>query len=273
MHKMNRELFSGKNLSVKWYLLVSFFLCIGLFLTQSISCHAEVLYQNPEKGYEVLIEDDANLLTVEEIMTLAETMKPITQYGNVAFKSVSYNTQDTDDFAKKFYERTFGNHSGTVFVIDMDNRNIYIYSKGAVYRIITKSYANTITDNVYRYASKKEYFNCANEAFLQIVKLLEGGHILQPMKYISNALLAVILALLFNFTWICYFSRLKSPTSGEIMKSMKSHFTHTAPSAVMTHQTKVYDPPSSGGGSDSGGYSGGSSGSSGSSGGGGGHSF
>ena len=171
MHKKNRELFSGKNLSVKWYLLVTSLLCIGLFLTQSISCHAEVLYQNPEKGYEVLIEDDADLLNAEEITTLAETMKPITQYGNVAFKSVSYNTWDTDDFAENFYKSTFGNDSGTVFVIDMDNRNIYIYSKGAVYRLITKSYANTITDNVYRYASKKEYFNCANEAFLFAGKL------------------------------------------------------------------------------------------------------
>ena len=35
------------------------------------------------------------------------TMKPITQYGNVAFKSVSYNAQDTDDFAKKFYEDAY----------------------------------------------------------------------------------------------------------------------------------------------------------------------
>lgn len=43
---------------------------------------------------------------------------------------------------------------GTVFAIDMDNRNIWIHSDGAVYQVVTKGYADTVTDNVYRYASR-----------------------------------------------------------------------------------------------------------------------
>ena len=246
--------------------------CFIMFLSQELSCQAEVLYQNPETDYEVFIEDDAELLTDEEIAALAETKKPITENGNVGFKSVSYNNQDTNTFAKQFYREIFGKKSGILFVIDMDNRNVYIFSDGAVYRTITRSYANTITDNVYRYASSEQYFDCANEAFIQANTLLEGGRVMQPMKYISNALLAVIIALLLNFAWVCYFSKLKNPSTKDIMRSLDSHFEHTTPTAVMTHETKTYDPQDSGsssGGSSGGGGGGGSS----SSGGGGGHSF
>lgn len=241
---------------------------LGIFLTRGITCHAEVFYQNTETGYEVLIEDDAALLSREEEIALSETMKPITAYGNVAFKSVSSNSMDTSSFAKHFYKNYFGSESGTVFVIDMDNRNIWIFSDGKVYRTITKSYANTITDNVYQYATDARYFDCADKAFKQIDTLLEGGRVMQPMKYISNALLSVIIALLLNFAWICYFSRLKSPTSQQILRSLESHFTHSTPTAVYTHQTRIYDPVSSGSSSGSSSGGGGSS-----SGGGGGHSF
>ncbi len=255
----------------KFLIGITFFLVVFLF--QEASCRAEVLYQNPETNFQVLIEDDAELLSHSEITALTETMKPITEYGNVAFKSVSCNSMDTDDFARSFYKGKFGKSSGTVFVIDMDNRNIWIFSDGKVYRTITKSYANTITDNVYRKASAAQYFACANEAFTQINTLLEGSHIMQPMKYISNALLAVILALLINFTYICFFSRLKQPTSKEIFKALDSHFEYSTPTATLTHQTRTYSPQSSdsGGSSSRGGSSGGGGGSS--SGGGGGHSF
>lgn len=84
-------------------------------------------------------------------------------------------------------------------MIDMDNRNIWIHSNGAIYRTITKSYADTITDNVYTYASAQDYYGCASEAYTQMATLLAGRRIAQPMKYISNALLALIIALLINY--------------------------------------------------------------------------
>jgi len=251
---------------------MAFLLCMGGLLLFKIPCHAEVLYQNPETGYEVLIEDDAALLTAEEISLLAETMEPITEYGNAAFKSTLSNPATTSSYASSFYKNKFGNTSGTLFVIDMDNRNIWIFSDGKVYRTITKAYANTITDNVYREASAARYFDCASGAFEQIYTLLEGGRVMQPMKYISNALLAVILALLINFAWICYFSRLKKPTSKELIRALENHLEYTPPTAVKTHETKIYSPQSSDSGGSSGGSSGGGGGGS-SSGGGGGHSF
>lgn len=241
-----------------------------LLFCPSLQTLAANSYTNADTGYRALIEDHADLLSRGHEDDLLETMKGITAYGNVAFKSVDTNNSTTAALAESYYRSVFGKDSGTVFLIDMDNRMIYIFSDGKVYRTITKAYANTITDNVYRYASQGDYYTCANEAFLQMQKLLDGGRIMQPMKYINNALLALLLAFLVVFGYICIYSRHKQPTDTELLKRIHKQFSAGNASATFTHETKIYSPPSSdsGGGGSSGGGGGG-----GSSGGGGGHSF
>lgn len=253
--------------------------CTGIFLANALVCLAETpsrqpVYTNPDTGYSVVVEDDAGLLTEEERSELAEAMQRVTAYGNAAFKTVTENGSTTESFARSYYRELFGTESGTLFLIDMDNRNIWIFSDGAIYKTVTSSYADTVTDNVYRYASSGDYYTCGAKAFEQIYDLLEGNRIAQPMKYISNALLAVILSLLINFGLVRYFSKLKNPGEGEILKSIEKKFTYTEPVATYTHTSKRYDPvSSSSGGSSGGGSSGRSSGGGSSSGGGGGHSF
>lgn len=260
-----------KELICRWKLLFLGILvcCIGI----STKAYAGTAYTNPDTGFYIIMEDDAELLTDAECEELAATMQKITEYGNVAFKTVNTNSSSAENLARNFYRQKFGSESGTLFLIDMDNRKIWIYSDGVVYQTITTAYANTITDNVYRYASDGDYFGCANEAFQQIFALLQGNRIAQPMKYISNALLAVILALLLNFGLISYYMRITKPRNSEILDSIQKKFEYTKPIASFTHETKVYDPVSTDSGSSGGGGS--SSGGSGghSSGGGGGHSF
>jgi uncharacterized protein len=259
-----------------------------MFMTTISECRAEeageedrnseemselVEYRNPDTGFRVLVEDDAELLTEEERRELAASMEKITAYGNVAFKSVSENSLSAERYARNYYMDRFGTESGTVFLIDMDNRKIWIHSDGAVYKVITGANADTVADNVYRLASSEEYHECAEEAFREIYALLEGEKIARPMKYISNALLALILALLLNFGLVVCFTRLRKPGEAEILSSIHRKFSHTPPNVIHTHQTKVYDPVSSDSGGGSSNSSGGSGGGSGSSGGGGGHSF
>ena len=155
-------------------------------------CETSFAKGDTGSGYGVIIEDDADLLTEEEEDELRELMEKIAVYGNVAFKSIDYNSVSTASYIDDYYDDLFGYESGTVFLIDMDNRNIQICSAGAVYKTITNSYADTITDNVYRYASDADYFTCAYKAFEQILALLQGSKIAQPMKYISNAFFAAI---------------------------------------------------------------------------------
>ncbi len=238
------------------------FLGIVLFFSFFMVCYAKPAYVNSDTGYQAVIEDDANLLSEEEEAALQELLEEITAYGNAAFKTIDDNYMSTENYARSYYKDMFGTASGTLFLIDMDNRIIWIHSDGAVYKVITTAYANTITDNVYRYASDKEYFVCAQKAFEQILSLLKGQKIAQPMKYISNGLLAILLALLLNYGVVCVFAGAKKPGKKKMMENVPVQFSYTKPLAVFTHQTRTYNPvsSSSGGGGGSSGGGGGRSG-------------
>ena len=226
-----------------------------------------IVYESDATGYRVLIEDDAYLLDDYEKAALLNDMKPITAYGNIAFKSTSYNSMSTSSYAADYYESVFGSQSGAVFLIDMDNREIYIYSDGSLHRTITNSTARIITDNVYTYASKEDYYSCVSTAFSQILAKLEGQRIAQPMKYITNGLFALLFSSLLNYFFVKAYSRAKKPTDEQLLEGIHTYCQVTDGQAVFTHQTRTYSPQSSGSSGGGGGGGGGHSG------GGGGHSF
>ena len=225
-----------------------------------------------KNGHTLLIEDDANLLTEEEEEKLKEKMKPLTKYGHIVFKSISTNPKySTKEFANDFYYSKFGNESGTIFIIDMDKRNIWIVSAGENYKHITDSKADIITDNIYRYASRKEYYECAEKAFEQIGIVLDGGKIAEPMRHASNVVISIVLAFFINFFIVLNASKLKKAANSEVLKNCDIAFEAGNVDGRKTGTHKVYSPPSS---SSSGGSSGGGGGGGGGfSGGGGGHSF
>ena len=128
----------------------------------------EYKYINDETNYTASIDDKANLLTSEERTKLFEEMKPLTKFGHIAFVSTANNYTSVESFADSYYHNAYGTESGTIFIIDMSNRKIYIFSDGANYRTVTSAKAYSITDNTYRYATNKEYYNCASYSFKQI---------------------------------------------------------------------------------------------------------
>lgn len=224
-------------------------------------------YTNPDTDYHVEIHDDAMLLTEGERQSLAEAMKPITEYGSVGFFTSNTGGYSTENLARLLYSQYIGGQSGTLFLIDMADRNIYIYSEGSIYRTVTKGYANTITDNIYRYASDGKYFQCAYEAFGQERTLLEGRRISQPMKYISNIFLALVLAFLINYMLVCALSKAAKPSESQLMEGLFAKQQLNGMHARFVNETRKYSPRSSGSGGHGGGGGGGRSG------GGGGHSF
>ena len=225
-------------------------------------------------GYTTYIDDSADLLSSAEEQKLEKTMQAICNYGHVVFVSISENPyHNTKKFAKSYYDNLLGDVSGVIFLVDMDERYLHIYSNGTIYKTVTNAYANTITDNVYAYASDGDYFNCANEAFKQMLTLLEGHKIAQPMKYISNALLALAFALMINYFIVMSYSKKRKASNKELLDGIYSHVEIKHPNTKFLHQTRRHvprnPPPSSGGktGSSGGHSSGGSHG------GGGGHRF
>lgn len=244
--------------------LLCFVLLFNMLLPVSVSADE---WDNGQ--YEVVIEDDAELLSDSQELMLTEIMDRLSVYGNVAFKSIETNYQSTGSYAAQYYLETFGDTSGTVFLIDMDNRYIWIYSNGAFYDVVTKSYADVITDNVYKYASAKDYFLCAYYAYEQELTLLEGQSISQPMKYISNVLLAIALGMVLNYIIVRIVSRKRKASDAELIEGIERYCLFDYKGLQYTNSTRVYSPRSSG----SGGGGGSRGGGGGSHGGGGGHRF
>jgi uncharacterized protein len=265
-----------RNRMAKIKCMVSFVLMLCLMLTIlpiKVCAEDTYYYVNDSTGYTALIDDQAGLLTEADKTKLLSEMEQITAYGHVAFVTIDANNSTADSYASGYFHNKFNAESGTLFLIDMDNRKVFIFSDGDIYKTITKSYANIITDNVYTYATKADYYSCASKVFEQEYNLLEGRRIAQPMKYISNALLAIVLALLLNYIIVRFYASAKTPSRRELLDGLFYQQKINNANAVFTNETKRYDPvesSSSGGGGRSGGGGGGGGHSSG---GGGGHSF
>ena len=255
---MNKNLFK--------VLLFFVIMLFGFVNVNALSLEPE---HNKTSRYKVVIEDDAELLDEDELANLMEEMIPLTEYGHIAFKTISDNYTYTSSFASNYYHEKFGTESGTLFLIDMDNRMIYIFSDGENYKFITNNKADIITDNVYTYASDERYYECASVAFEQIYTILQGGKIAEPMRHISNVFIAITLGFFTTFIYVLISSGIRKASNREILKGCTVSFNVSDAYGVKTGQSRVYSPQSSGGSSGGGGGGGGG----GSSGGGGGHSF
>lgn len=183
-------------------LLLVVLLCVG--------CGRE---EKPAHPGEVYIYDSLGLLSPEETTQLWQIMHRLTEYGNVAFITTSVSRGTTDYFAMSQYNRLFGTESGILFIIDMGNRNVFIWTNGYIGSYITRGKARVITDNVAEYATHFQYYTCAAKAFEQAEKVITGGYIPQPMVYASNAVLAVIVGLVLNFLLLRALNRKKEMTS------------------------------------------------------------
>lgn len=261
-NKKLRHILSGLMLSI---------LVIGLGV---LPAHADgcFVYTNPQTGYSIYIDDGEDLLTASEEAALIEDMKPVTEFGNAGFITCENKAQSASSYSSQKYADLFGTESGSLLVIDMGMREFYIKNNGEVSKVITSAYSNTISDNIYRYAARGEYYKCASACFEQIYTLLSGGRIAQPMRYISAALLALILGLLINYLLVRSLSAAKKAGAAEIIDAAKVDFILKNPAANLYNTSKVYSPvrssERSGGGSSSGSRGGGGGGYSGGSGGG-----
>lgn len=214
--------------------------------------------------YSAQVMDEADLLTDGQESRLLERMQAITPYGNALFVSSNAVSGSTGEYAKNRYLSTFGEQSGIIFLIDMVNREIYIYSHKEMFRVVTRNNAYTITDNVYTYATNGDYYMCASLVFSQVQDLLEGEEINRPMKHVSNLLLAIIFSVLLNYWLMRKTSKVKELDLEDLLKGSEVRFHMDEPKFLFVKQER--ERRSSGGGSSGGGSSGGG-------GGGGGHSF
>ena len=231
-------------------------------------------YTAAAEGSFVVVRDDADLFTDEEEDYLRIVMTDFLPYGSAAVYTTYKNPYgDTDALADSMYEELVGNYymtDGSLFVIDMDNRYLLLSNGGEVTHKIGDRDCDEITDNVYRYAGYGDYFQCANSAFEQEVRLLRDMAIPRTMKHISNLLISLGISVCLVFLVAQAKTKMKEYTPEALFdKDVRKNVSLGAyEKLAMVNRKKTRHVESSGGG-----YSGGGGGGrSGGGGGGGGHS-
>ena len=229
-------------------------------------------------GNTPVIQDDADLLTQEEESRLYEFMSTLCG-ETTPLLWTTYEIGDYERLSEDFLHQHVGRGgNGVVLTINMYARQLIISADGAAYRVVTRSEAETITDNIFRAARDGRYADAAMSAFQQIRLLFQGSRISRPMKLVSNVLLALVLALLCTYLYISskYENRPKIGKVGAalpVTAAAAAGFAAVTANAVsrMTKQKKINISSGSGGGGSHGGGGGFSGG--GSSGGSGSHGF
>ena len=249
---------------------ILFFLLVFSLLLPGFVSAETMTRPNEETGFRAVIDDSAGLLDTAEYEGVLNTMMPITEFCNAGFYTCSGTSKDyVMDKAKAWAANEFGT-SCTLFIIDMATRQLAVWSSTDILKTLTQAKAYTITDNIYSYASRKQYAACAESAFNQMYRVLKGEKVTGPMRLVSNALLALLAAILLAYLFIS--ARLEQ----EVKVSMPDIVTATAGAgaviAAKKLTKKIMHTSSSGGGfRGGGGFSGGGGG--GFSGGGGSHGF
>ena len=214
---------------------------------------------NKSTGYEYILEDSANFIDDAVKGKLISQMKKTTDYCNIAVvTTTSHPYGSTESYAVNTFEDYFGTGAnGVIFVIDRDLNEIYLACEGSTQRTIPNSKCNSICDNTYIYATSShdyDYFTCCMETIDQVNTVLAGGHISQPLRYISSIFIALAAGMILCFVYALSLSKGRKAKSNELMGAAFTKVDIQNAHARFMSQTRHYSPQSSG---SSGGHSGG----------------
>ena len=215
----------------------------------------------------LLVVDDARLLSEEEEARLIADYSAITEYMGAAFISTYSSPGTTAYLAEQCAIKYFRDDPAVLFLIDMDDREIYVYANGKAQETISRADARAITDNIYKSASRGDYYECADRTFSQILGKCRGERLARPVKHITNALIAVLCGILLNY-YLTVYSRIPDPeprTKGEVNVSVTRQMASmpgiSLALPIVLSSVKHYKSRSSGGsGGGGGGHSGGGGG-------------
>ncbi len=232
--------------------VLSFVLTVASFLHPICAFAEEEVPQTPGLAY---INDQADLLSDSEEADLYEVMKLALDHGNMVFITITdamgYNSSDYIEMLYQTSPQLKGTNA-VVYMIDMDNRLLWITGYGTLKKNISPDYANLITDNIYKYASDGQYARCAIEGYKQIVTRISGVRISGPLRTAGNFSIALIAATVICFLLAYITSASRKADSSDIVANIEKRINLSNPSIAHTTTQRIYDPPSSsssGGGS------------------------
>jgi uncharacterized protein len=152
-------------------LLTLFFLFFAIFLGRTEAF-----------GEEPRVFDDAGLFSEEEKTAFENQINSMKKEMNMDVVIVTTNDAEgktAGQYAEDYYiDGVYGvgsDYRGALFLIDMDNREIYILPVGKMNRFLTDKRWNAILDKSYEAISQKDYAACAQNFLDGVTKYYRAG--------------------------------------------------------------------------------------------------
>ena len=155
-----------------------------LFLVLAVFCGTITSWaQGQEKGSgEKRVFDEAGLFSGKEAGELETKIRSMREDMNMDVVIVTTDDaggKTAEEYAEDFYvDGEFGtgkDYNGVLFLIDMDNREIYLLPVGAMNRFLTDKRRNAILDDAYNEIGQKEYRACAQSFLDGVTRYYKAG--------------------------------------------------------------------------------------------------
>lgn len=133
------------------------------------------ILNTPSVNEEEKIYDFADLYTDEEEKNLYSAVFDYTQRRNLdlVIVTINDNFESTQEYADDFYDyNNFGygeSRDGVLFLVDMENRYVYISATGQGMTLYPDNECDAITEAVYTYFSDQKYY----DGTYQMIKTLD----------------------------------------------------------------------------------------------------
>lgn len=133
-------------------LLMALCLCGSLFAGFEVSAEENYVY------------DQADLLTEDEELELqsrAEVMKDTWEMNFVVVTTDNAEGKSSMEYADDFYDAHFSGASevdGMLYLLDMDNREIYLSTSGLAIRYLTDDRVESVLDEAFEYVADGDYY-------------------------------------------------------------------------------------------------------------------
>ena len=172
------------------------------------------------------VYDLADLLTDSEEKELTElAQKRSEKYGvNFSFLTVAdAGGLSTMVFSDNFYDENIADPDGVLFVIDMDNREVYINTVGSCIQNISDSEIDDILDRTYSYASDGRYATCFKKTLKYTISAMDDtldiGEALLGVFVTSIPVCGVLSGIIYLVMYIKHNKNNKAPSAEEYFSS------------------------------------------------------
>lgn len=191
------------------------------------------------------VYDFAGIFTEDEELDLYVRIKDYIEKYNMdmAIVTISENNKTSARaYADDFYDyNDFGigtSFDGVLFLIDMDNRKMWISTTGKAINKYSDTKIDSILDETYKYISNNEYYLCAKEFIIQA----SGGR----FPILGICIFSVITSTAFVIIASHKHKTIKKATkANEYLDVNSFELTENMDKFENTHTSRVYIPPSS----------------------------